>query len=52
MFLNAVAVVVADKVWNADSATVKALQELDLGESEGIVVEKTGNGMTMTHMKC
>ena len=51
MFLNAVAMIVAEKVWNADAATVKALSELDLGESEGIILTKTASGMTMTHMK-
>ena len=52
VFLNAVAMIVAEKVWNADDATIKALSELDLGESEGIILTKTASGMTMTHMKC
>ncbi len=52
MFLNAVAMAVAEKVWNADAATVKALSELDLGESECILLTKIGDGMIMAHLKC
>lgn len=49
VFLNAVAMMLCKKVWNADQATIAQLTELDLGEAEGIVVQKTEASCSITH---
>ena len=49
VFLNAVAMMLCSKVWNADEATMNKLKDLDLGEAEGIVLVSTGSSCTLEH---
>ena len=51
VFLNAVALLVAEDVWKADSKTCQTLAELDLGEAEGIVLTISNNVVTCLHVK-
>ena len=43
VFLNATAMVIL-KEWGADESVVKQMIDLDLGEAEGILIERTEQG--------
>ena len=49
VFLNAVAMMLVEKVWGGDEPTISKLTTLDLGEAEGILVEKHGESCTIVH---
>lgn len=49
VFLNAVAMKIC-QVWGADAGTINKLKDLDLGESEGIVIDRIqGTACTLEH---
>jgi len=49
VFLNAAAMQLI-KTWGAEEATVKQLVDLDLGEAEGILIERAGDKCSIKHM--
>mmetsp|Transcript_17718 Transcript_17718/g.31583 ORF Transcript_17718/g.31583 Transcript_17718/m.31583 type:complete len:248 (-) Transcript_17718:405-1148(-) len=51
VFLNAVAVLVAERVWGASPDVIKQISEMDLGEAEGILLERKDDSMACRHMK-
>lgn len=51
VFLNAAAMLVAEKVWGASPDVIKQLQELSLDEAQGILLERKDGGMVFKHMK-
>eukprot|EP00192_Tetraselmis_astigmatica_P018376 CAMPEP_0117669336 /NCGR_PEP_ID=MMETSP0804-20121206/12074_1 /TAXON_ID=1074897 /ORGANISM="Tetraselmis astigmatica, Strain CCMP880" /LENGTH=245 /DNA_ID=CAMNT_0005477379 /DNA_START=42 /DNA_END=779 /DNA_ORIENTATION=- len=52
VFLNAVAMLIAEDVWRADETVLNELIGLDLGEAEAILLDNSGGKVTLQHLKC
>mmetsp|Transcript_46643 Transcript_46643/g.110563 ORF Transcript_46643/g.110563 Transcript_46643/m.110563 type:complete len:255 (+) Transcript_46643:117-881(+) len=50
VFLNAVAMMLASKAWGASPETLETLKSLDLGEAEGIEVQREGASCVVKHI--
>mmetsp|Transcript_31344 Transcript_31344/g.74493 ORF Transcript_31344/g.74493 Transcript_31344/m.74493 type:complete len:196 (-) Transcript_31344:44-631(-) len=51
VFLNAVAMLVAEEVWPGPAEALDLLLHLDLGEAEGVLLDRSGGTLTVTHLR-